>query len=401
MQTNLADFIRHTAEGAEADSILRSCVHCGLCTATCPTYQLLGDELDGPRGRIYLIKQVLEGTPPAHATQLHLDRCLTCRSCETTCPSGVRFGRLLDIGRHVVENQVGRTVVDRALRKLLRTILPYRNRFGPLLRCGQVFRGMMPPVLKKMTPPRVAAVPWPDNRHQREMLVLNGCVQPAIAPNINSDTARVLDRLGIRLIAANDGCCGALSQHLNAHEEALKFIRRNVDTWWPHVEAGVEAIVSTASGCGVMLKDYGYLLREDPGYADKAAKISALTRDISEILETEDLKKLRPNTKLRVAFQSPCSLQHGLRLTGRVERILTSLGFSLVAVPDAHLCCGSAGTYSILNPTISSQLKKNKLEALGSGAPDVIATANIGCLSHLQSEASVPVVHWISLLADS
>ena len=401
MQTNLADFIRNTAEGAEAESILRNCVHCGFCTATCPTYQLLGDELDGPRGRIYLIKQVLEGVTPSHATKLHLDRCLSCRSCETTCPSGVQYGRLLDIGRHVVETQVNRSVLDKAMRKVLRTILPYHNRFGPLLRIGQALRKFMPPALKKMTPPRVAPTAWPARRHEREMLVANGCVQPSLAPNINSDAAVVLDRIGIGLISANDGCCGALSHHLNEPAEALDFMRRNVDAWWPHLERGVEAIVSTASGCGVMLKDYGHLLRDDPDYAAKAAKVSALTRDISEIVAAENLENLKPDKTLRVAVQEPCSLQHGLKLAGRVEQILSDLGFTLAAVPDAHLCCGSAGTYSILNPAIATKLKKRKLEALSSNRPDVIATANIGCLSHLQGEAEVPVMHWISLLARS
>lgn len=401
MQTNLADFVRNTDAGIEADTILRNCVHCGFCTATCPTYQLLGDELDGPRGRIYLIKQVLEGVTPSRATQLHLDRCLTCRSCETTCPSGVQYGRLLDIGRHLVEARVERSPQDRAVRRLLRTILPYQNRFGPMLKFGQALRTFLPSSLKKMTPPRVAAIEWPDNHHKREMLVLNGCVQPSIAPNINSDAAVVLDRLGVRLVSVKDGCCGALSHHLNAPEEALNFIRRNIDACWPYIERGVEAVVSTASGCGVMVKDYGYLLRDDPVYADKAAKLSALVKDISEVLAVENLDAFKPGAARRVAFQSPCSLQHGQKLAGKVEGILTDLGYSLVSVPEAHLCCGSAGTYSLLNPGISKELRQRKLDALSTGRPDVIATANIGCLTHLQSEAEVPVVHWISLLAGS
>lgn len=401
MQTNLADFIRNTAAGKEADSILRNCVHCGFCTATCPTYQLLGDELDGPRGRIYLIKQVLEGVTPTQKTQLHLDRCLTCRNCETTCPSGVQYGKLLDIGRSVVEAQVERSPRDRIIRKLLRVVLPYRNRFGTLLRFGQMLRPGLPTSLKRITPAYVEPSNWPvTNHNKRKMLVLNGCVQPSIAPNINSDTARVLARLGIGLISVNDGCCGALSQHLNAPAEARDFMRRNIDAWWPYVEGGIEAIVITASGCGVMIKEYGYILREDPVYAQKAATVSGLTKDICEILETEDLDKLKPNTKQRVAFQSPCSLQHGQQLAGRVEHILSGLGFSLTSVPDAHMCCGSAGTYSILNPVISKKLKQKKLAALGANMPDVIATANIGCLSHLQGEAEVPVVHWINLVAD-
>ena len=400
MQTKLADFIRDTEEGKEADTILRKCVHCGFCTATCPTYQLLGDELDGPRGRIYLIKQVLEGAAPSAATQLHLDRCLSCRSCETTCPSGVQYGRLLDIGRNVVESRVGRSKLERVRRMALRSIIPYRRRFGAFLKIGQLLRPMLPGPLKKATPPRLIAGHWPRNRHNRKMLVLNGCAQPAIAPNINAAAARVLDQIGIELVSVKDGCCGALSYHLSANEEALDFMRRNIDAWWPSIEDGAEAIVMTASGCGVMVKDYGHLLRHDPAYAKKAATVSNMTRDISEILGMEDLSGLKPDVNRRVAFQSSCTLQHGQQLSGRVEQILGSLGFSLTPVPDGHLCCGSAGSYSILQPKIAGQLKSRKLKALESGRPDVIATANIGCLIHLQGDTEVPVLHWINLVAE-
>ncbi len=401
MQTNLAAFIRDTDEGKEADTILRKCVHCGFCTATCPTYQLFGDELDGPRGRIYLIKQVLEGVAPSAATQLHLDRCLSCRSCESTCPSGVQYGRLVDIGRNVVESQVERTRLDRAGRWILRSIIPYRRRFGALLKIGQFLRPALPGPLKKATPPRAPAGYWPRNHHSRKMLVLNGCAQPEIAPDINAAAARVLDQLGIDLVSVEDGCCGALSYHLSAHREALDFMRRNIDAWWPHIEDGAEAIVMTASGCGVMVKDYGHLLRHDSAYAKKAATVSRLSKDISEILGMEDLGGLNPDVRRRVAFQSSCTLQHGQQLSGRVEQILESLGFSLTPVRDGHLCCGSAGSYSILNPGIAGHLKNRKLEALESGRPDVIATANIGCLLHLQGDAGVPVLHWINLVAES
>ena len=398
MQTKLADFIRDTEEGREAESILRKCVHCGFCTATCPTYQLLGDELDGPRGRIYLIKQVLEGAEPSAATQLHLDRCLSCLNCETTCPSGVRYGRLLDIGRGVVDSKVGRPAAARALRRLLRLVIPYKERFGPLLKVGQFFRPALPGPLKDATPPKVDAGEWPAPRHARKMLVLTGCAQPAIAPNINASAARVLDGLGIDLVSVADGCCGALSYHMSESEEALDFMRRNIDAWWPHIETGAEAIVMTASGCGVLVKEYGHILRNDPAYAAKAATVSGLTRDLCEVLENEDLSALRPDTSGRVAFHSPCSLQHGQKLSGSAERILGGMGFTLVPVPDSHLCCGSAGSYSILNPRISGQLKKNKLAALESGQPDIIATANIGCLAHMQGDAAVPVVHWVALI---
>ena len=398
MQTHLAEFIRDTEEGREAESILRKCVHCGFCTATCPTYQLLGDELDGPRGRIYLIKQVLEGAEPSAATQLHLDRCLSCLNCETTCPSGVRYGRLLDIGRGVVESKVDRPATDRVLRRLLRFVIPYKERFGPLLKVGQFFRPALPGPLKSSTPPRVDAGEWPAPRHERRMLVLNGCAQPAIAPNVNAATARVMDALGIDLVSVADGCCGALSYHMSENDEALDFMRRNIDAWWPHIETGAEAIVMTASGCGVLVKEYGHILRNDPAYAEKAAAVSGKTLDLCEVLEKEDLSALKPDTSRRVAFHSPCSLQHGQKLSGQVERILGGLGFSLVPVPDSHLCCGSAGSYSILNPRISGQLKKKKLAALESGQPDIIATANIGCLAHMQGDAAAPVVHWVDLI---
>jgi glycolate oxidase iron-sulfur subunit len=401
MQTALADFIRDTPQGIEADAVLRSCVHCGMCNATCPTYQLLGDELDGPRGRIYLIKQMLEGGDVTQRTLTHLDRCLTCRNCETTCPSGVQYHKLLDIGRQLAEQKVERSRFDRLKRRLLRTVIPYPARFTPLLRLGQLMRPLLPPFLKRSVPPRQSTEPWPATMHARSMLVLEGCAQPAIAPNINAATARVLDRLGIRLIAASGaGCCGAASHHTSGVEQGLDFARRNIDAWWPHVEAGAEAIVMTASGCGVHVKEYGQLLKHDPAYAAKAGKIAGLTKDIGEILAREELSKLAAGAKpgMKVAFHSPCSLQHGQRLNGVVEKILRAAGVTLVAVPEAHLCCGSAGTYSLLQKPLSQRLLLNKVAALESGAPDVIATANIGCLAHIQSGAKLPVRHWIELL---
>jgi glycolate oxidase iron-sulfur subunit len=398
MQTALADFIKDTPEGREADAILRACVHCGFCTATCPTYQLLGDELDGPRGRIYLIKQILEGSPTTARTQLHLDRCLTCRACETTCPSGVRYGRLADIGRHVVEQRVRRPWHERLTRWLLRRVLPYRSRFTPLLALGRVVRPLLPRTLRGTVPPAQAAGAWPAPRHQRRMLVLEGCVQPVLAPRINAATARVLDRLGISLVCADSaGCCGAVSHHLSAQEDALGFMRRNIDAWWPHVEAGVEALVMTASGCGVMVKEYEQLLSHDPRYAAKATRIADMTRDIAEVLADTELSVLQARPR-KIAFQSPCTLQHGQKLGGIVEGLLQGLGFELTPVPDPHLCCGSAGTYSILQKPLSQRLLANKLEALESGQPELIATANIGCLVHLQSRAWPRVVHWIELL---
>jgi glycolate oxidase iron-sulfur subunit len=415
MQTSLADFIKNTAEGQEADEILRSCVHCGFCLAVCPTYQLLGDELDSPRGRIYLMKQVLEGEPVTEKTQLHLDRCLTCRACETVCPSGVRYGRLVDIGRGIVEKKVGRGLIDGSRRYALRQTLARPGIVAALLKLGRSAGSVLPgklrdsiALLKPETPSSGSLDCWPTDRHTRKMLVLEGCVQPSLAPRINASAARVLDRLGISLVRAPDaGCCGALSYHLNAQEEGLDYMRRNVDAWWPYAqpEGGVEAIVMTASGCGVTVKEYGHLLRHDPVYAEKAARISDLTKDISEVLDAETpvlaslLNRFSQREKgEKLAFHSPCTLQHGMRIRGVVEKILIAAGFELTAVPDAHLCCGSAGTYSILQPELSQQLLKNKVSALQSGGPERIATANIGCLMHIRSGAQLPVAHWIELL---
>jgi glycolate oxidase iron-sulfur subunit len=405
MQTHLADFISNTPQGREADSILRKCVHCGFCLATCPTYTLLGDELDSPRGRIYLMKQLLEGAPVTEKTQLHLDRCLTCRACETTCPSGVQYGRLVDIGRGLVERAVSRSFAVGSSRTLLRKLLTRPALFSAGLKVGRMFKAMLPGALARKIPAARAAGAWPAARHPRRMLVLDGCVQPALAPDINAATARVLDRLGISLIKAGQaGCCGAVSHHLNAQDEALHLARRNIDAWWPHIEAGVEAVVVTASGCGTMVEEYGHLLRNDGAYAKKAARVSELFKDVSQIVSAEEnqlrerLKAVRPQTMARLAFHSPCSLQHGLKIRGVVEGLLREAGFELTAVPDSHLCCGSAGTYSLLQPELSRRLLENKVIALESGQPEVIATANIGCLTHIESGAATPVRHWIEIL---
>lgn len=403
MQTQLADFIRDSHQGQEADAILRSCVHCGFCTATCPTYQLLGDELDGPRGRIYLIKQVLEGQTPSRKTQLHLDRCLTCRSCETTCPSGVRYGRLVDIGRAAVEAAVPRPWDERLARRLLRWLVPSRVRFGLFLGLGQLFRPLLPASLKAKVPPRRVAGPWPTAPRPRTLLALAGCAQAVATPDTNAAAARVLDRLGIRLLEApRAGCCGALPHHLGAEEEALAMMRRNIDAWWPQVEAGAEAILVTASGCGAMVKDYGALLAQDPVYADKAARIAALARDPSEVLAVElarpEVALPQPGAGHKIAFHSPCSLQHGQKLPGLAEGLLTRLGYELTPVADGHLCCGSAGSYSLLQPTLARQLRDNKLASLAAGGPECIATANVGCQLHLESGTRIPVRHWLELV---
>ena len=406
MQTHLADFIKDTPAGLEAEAILRACVHCGFCTATCPTYQLLGDELDGPRGRIYLIKQVLEGKTASAKTQTHLDRCLTCRACETTCPSGVEYGRLLDIGREVVHTQVGRGLLATLNRLVLRAVIPHRQRFAALLRTGQMVRDLLPATLKRKIPARAPCGAWPVAAHARTMLVLEGCAQPTLSPDTNAAAARVLHRLGITLLRPpSAGCCGAVSQHLDAPEEALNYMRRNIDAWWPSIEQGAEAIVMTASGCATMVADYGRLLAHDAAYAEKAARVTALMKDISEIIAAElpGLKALaphatRPTPDQTFAFHPPCSLQHGLKMKGRVEGLLSALGFKLTPVANAHLCCGSAGTYSILQADLSQQLLTNKIAALSAGQPSAIITANVGCQAHIQTATGLPVMHWIEAL---
>ncbi len=406
MQTNLADFIKDTPEGHEADSILRACVHCGFCTATCPTYQLLGDELDGPRGRIYLIKQVLEGKKATRHTQLHLDRCLTCRNCETTCPSGVQYGRLVDIGRKVVDDQVPRPMMQRLIRGALREALPRKWLFSPAMKMGQLVRPLLPASLKTKVPPPQDSGAWPTTVHARKMLLLDGCVQPAMAPNINSAAARVLDALGVQLvIAPRAGCCGAIRHHLNDHDGAKDDMRRNIDAWWPAIQGGAEAIVMTASGCGAMVKDYAHLLAHDPVYADKAQQVSALTRDLSEILpEFETLLAARVAARQagkpvkRVAYHPPCTLQHGQQIRGKVESVLRAVGVDVTLCADSHICCGSAGTYSVLQPELAFKLRDNKLNHLQATQPDEIVSANIGCLTHLQSGTKMPVRHWIELV---
>jgi glycolate oxidase iron-sulfur subunit len=401
MQTNLADFIKGTREGDEAEAILRACVHCGFCTATCPTYQLLGDELDGPRGRIYLIKQVLEGAEPTRKTQLHLDRCLTCRNCETTCPSGVKYGRLVDIGRKVVDQRVARPLGERITRTLLKESLPREWIFKPAFKAGQLVRPLLSENLQDKLPATPPAGQWPTRAHARKMLVLEGCVQPSMGPNINAATARVLDALGVQLVVApKAGCCGALRFHMNDQEGGLDDMRRNIDAWWPLVEQ-VEAIVMTASGCGVTVKEYGHLLAHDSVYAEKAARISGMTRDLSEILpqfEVELGARLQGKITKRIAFHPPCTLQHGQQIRGKVEGVLRAAGVDVTLCADSHMCCGSAGTYSVLQPELSHELRDRKLANLAATGADEIVSANIGCLTHLQSGTDTPVTHWIELI---
>ena len=405
MQTNLSPEYRNTADGQEAEAILRKCVHCGFCTATCPTYQLLGDELDGPRGRIYLIKQVLEGETPTRDTQLHLDRCLTCRNCETTCPSGVQYGHLIDIGRKLVDEKVPRPASEQAMRWALKEGLN-SPLFAPAMKLGPTVRSLVPGGIKAKVPEARSSGNLPTQTHERKVLLLAGCVQPAMSPNINSATARVLDACGIQTVVEPlAGCCGGVKFHLNDQDAAIVQMKNNIDAWWPHVVNGAEAIVMNASGCGVTVKDYGHILRNDAVYAEKAKRISELTKDLSELLP--DLlpalrQRIQPQTAQAqglMAFHPPCTLQHGQQLKGGVEIHLNQLGFTLkVANTEAHLCCGSAGTYSVLQPVIATQLRDRKLGNLNEMQPRAILSANIGCITHLQSGTQVPVRHWVEML---
>jgi glycolate oxidase iron-sulfur subunit len=408
MPIELAEKYRGTAHGEEAAAILGACVQCGQCTVNCPTFRILNDDWDSPRGRISLIRQLFEGQPSGSDLQLHLDRCLTCRSCEAMCPEGVRFGRLLDITREQIEPVAKRGTRERLLRRALRAVVPYRARFTALLRVGQALRGVLPAAVRAKVPQKHVAGPWPAAAHARTMLVWQGCVQPAIAPDINAATARVLDRCGIRLVAANAGCCGALSYHMAETGEARDFMRRNIDACWPQIEAGAEAIVMTASGCGAHVRDYGALLADDPQYRDKARRFSDLSKDIAEIISEElaagRLPAIPPQPRSpdrRVAYQSPCSLQHAQKLKGVVERLLKHAGYTPTPVAYPFMCCGSAGSYAILQPEIAGALRAAKLETLLSTRPKMIVTANIGCLTHLAEASPLPVRHWIELLDET
>jgi len=404
MQTSLTADLRQTAAGREADAILRKCVHCGFCLATCPTYGILGDELDSPRGRIYLVKQLLEGSPVAGPTQTHLDRCLGCRACETTCPSGVEYGRLVDIARPLIETRVPRRLFDRLRRWTLIHALTARGHFRTLVALARTFSLFLPRSLRAKIGPGSRAHAWPAAIHARRILLVQGCVQPDLAPDIDTAAAQVLDRLGISAIRAHRrGCCGAVPHHLADEQGAARHARANIDSWWPEIEAGAEAIVITASGCVPMIKDYAVLLRDDAAYRERAQRVSGLARDLSEVIGGERAPLPAPpagSTAARLAFQAPCSLQHGLKVRGVVERLLTESGYTLTPVQDPHLCCGSAGSYWLLQPEIADELSRRKVAALEAGMPSAIATANIGCLTQLRGATALPVRHWVEFVAD-
>jgi len=400
MQTNLAAKNQQGSHASAIESILRKCVHCGFCNATCPTYQLRGDELDGPRGRIYQMKQFFEGEPANAEMLKHLDRCLTCRSCETTCPSGVKYSQLLEIGKQAIERELPRPAWDRLRRWGVVRFINSGWLFAGLIRCGQTLAWLMPRGISQSIPVRQKLVARNTGTHPRKVLMLAGCVQPALAPNTNIMAANLLARLGIEVIETQGKhCCGAAAAHTSAPEYALRQARQLIDSWWPHIEAGVEAIVVTATGCGVNVRDYGRLLADDPAYAQKAAQVSSLYCDLVELVEAEieSLEVIKVPAR-RVAVHTPCTMQHGLGINNRVERLLADAGHEICRVEDAHLCCGSAGTYSMLQPVLATQLRKNKIIALSKDRPDVIATANIGCQLHLAQGNDIPVVHWIELL---
>ncbi len=401
MKNNIIEQFMATPGAEEAGKILQSCVHCGFCNATCPTYLELGDERDGPRGRIYLIKEFLEGQSVGKQSRVHLDRCLSCLNCETTCPSGVQYGRLLDIGRGLMEENLPRSFQQRLQRWALARVLPYTSRFAFFLALGRLLRPALPAVLRKKIPDKAVVRFVPDHQHNRKMLMLQGCIQSAAAPNTNDAAVRVLDKMGIQLIVEKQaGCCGAVNYHIGEQRNGLDKMRKNIDVWWPYIDSGdIEAIIVTASGCGAMIKEYGHLLRNDLNYASKAERISQLFRDLSQVLAEEDLSLLQLNASSdRVAIHIPCTLQHALGQTTTVRDIFSRLGFDLAETKEEHLCCGSAGTYSLLQPELSEQLQQRKLNALEFEAPDVIATGNIGCHLHLQSGTNTPVQHWIELL---
>jgi len=398
MQTQIHNKLKNHPHINQADEILHSCVHCGFCNATCPTYQLLGDELDGPRGRIYLIKQLVETGSCTEQTRNHLDRCLSCRNCETTCPSGVQYGRLLTIGRELAEKDTSRNVYDEILRRVLRAIIPYRNRIGFIVNSALKIKSLLPIASRRQLPDHKTIEPT-LTRHSRLVILPIGCAQDAFAADINNDCRVMLDKLGITAVSIDsDTCCGAMSEHMSQSTEAEMFMKQNIDSWWPSIESGAEAIVSTASACGLMIKDYGYLLAHDSDYAEKAARVSQLCVDISELLSNEDCTVFKNTQSKKVSFHSPCTLQHGQKITGKVEKLLTQVGYQLIDYNDAHLCCGSAGTYSILQKEISTQLLNKKLNNLHQSQPDIIATANIGCLLHMRSGTDTPVKHWLQLI---
>ncbi|MBI3714241.1 MAG: glycolate oxidase subunit GlcF [Burkholderiales bacterium] len=410
MQTKIAPEWQSDPEVQEAEQILRQCVHCGLCNATCPTYQLLGDERDGPRGRIYLIKQMLEGETVTQKTQTHLDRCLTCRACETTCPSGVKYARLLDIGRKLAEQKIARPWLQSWWRQLLKQSVSRPQLLGNLLKVAKLAR----PLLSKSAQEKItqhqnsSATPKserPISQHAKKVLLLEGCAQSQLAPNIQAATMRVLDRLQTQcVVAPQAGCCGAVHQHMGDDAGAKQAARRNIDAWWPMLDPDgdrtqtVAAIVMNSSGCGLAVKEYAQLLVHDEAYAEKAKRVSAMTCDLIDWVHAhraECIAFLGGVITQSVVWHAPCTLQHGLKIRGEMEDLLASLGVEVRPCRDSHLCCGSAGLYSILQPSIAAQLRDQKVQALEEHHPDLILSANMACQQHMQVKSATPILHWI------
>jgi glycolate oxidase iron-sulfur subunit len=405
---------------AESEKILRKCVHCGFCTATCPTYVTLGNELDSPRGRIYLIKDMLEnGRPADKQIVTHIDRCLSCLSCMTTCPSGVNYMHLVDHARAHIEQTYTRPLADRLIRQVLAFTLPYPRRFRAALslaKLGRPFAGLLArvPALKPLTAmlklaPASVPAPSPVSRPGRHtpkgekrgrVALLTGCAQSVLEPGINEATVRLLNRLGVEVVVPEgEGCCGALVHHMGKEDAALAAARKNVDAWTRQIEqGGLDAIVITASGCGTTIKDYGFMLRLDPAYADKAAKVSALAKDVTEFLATLDLPAPSVRPGLTVAYHSACSMQHGQKITRQPKELLARAGFVVKEPREGHLCCGSAGTYNILQPEISARLRDRKVKNIEATGAALVATGNIGCITQIASAAKLPVVHTVALL---
>lgn len=420
MQTNFSLAQLANPEIEVADKILRSCVHCGFCTATCPTYVLLGDELDSPRGRIYLIKDMLENDKPANAdVTLHVDRCLSCLACMTTCPSGVDYMHLVDHARARIHATYARLKVDRWTRTLLAAVLPDRERFHRLLivaALARPFAGLIGrfPGLKRfaamlsLAPKRLPARPAraerqvhsPAGERKARVALMRGCAQSVLDPAINEAAIRLLTRNGVEIVSIeNEGCCGALVHHMGRKDESHEQARRMIDGWVAEVDGeGLDAILVTTSGCGTTVKDYGFMLRLDPAYADKAARVSDLARDVSEFLETLDLGEPEVPSYLKVAYHAACSLQHGQQVTIAPKALLTRAGFTVREPAEAHLCCGSAGTYNMLQPEISGELRERKVANLEATDPDIIAAGNIGCLTQIGLATDLPVVHTVQLL---
>ncbi len=405
---------------AHAESILRKCVHCGFCTATCPTYLTLGDELDSPRGRIYLIKDVLENNKPADARFVkHIDRCLSCLACMTTCPSGVNYMHLVDHARAHIQKTYRRPLADRFWRALLAAILPYPGRFRlatMAARLGKPFAGVLakipalkpaaamlslaPSALPKPTGAASTGTHAPVGHRKGRVAILSGCAQPVLNPRINEATVELLGRLGVEVVVPQgERCCGALVHHMGREAEALDAARRNVDAWMMVLEnGGLDAIIITTSGCGTTVKDYGHMLRLDPVYADKAKLVSNLAKDITEYLTTLELPASQAGKGMRLAYHSACSMQHGQRIKDQPKRLLASAGFTVLDVPEGHLCCGSAGTYNILQSEIADKLKERKLANIARTRPELIAAGNIGCITQIASGADVPIIHTVEIL---